>query len=85
MHNFMWNWSAIKIFLIDSQLTPTAESANLNIDVCKFESLQKDESRAQSADSLKLMKNLEFLTNNAKCFCYSRGAQPVDRDLPVDL
>jgi len=30
--------------------------------MCKFESLQKDESRAQSADSSKAYKNLVLLT-----------------------
>jgi len=30
------------------------ESSYLNTDICKFESPQKDESRSQSADSLKV-------------------------------
>jgi len=36
--------------LIDSLLAPIVESTYLNTDVCKFESSQEDESRAQSAD-----------------------------------
>jgi len=34
-------------------LTPIAESTYVNVDMCKFESSQKDENRAQSTDSLK--------------------------------
>jgi len=37
--------------LIDSLLTLIVESTYLNIDMCKFESSQNDENRAQSVDS----------------------------------
>jgi len=39
--------------LIDSLLTPIVEGTCLNIDMRKFESSQKDESKAQSTDSAK--------------------------------
>jgi len=51
MRNFTWNRLPIKNVLIDSLLTPIVESTHLNIDMCMFESSQKDKSRAQSADS----------------------------------
>ena len=37
--------------------TATVESAYLNMDICKSEPSQKDESRAQSVDSSKAYKN----------------------------
>jgi len=43
--------------LIDSLLTPIVESTYLNRDMCKFESLQKDESRWKSTDSSKAYRN----------------------------
>jgi len=43
----------IKNLLINSLLTPIMESTYLNRDMCKFETLQKDESRWQSTDSSK--------------------------------
>jgi len=50
MRNFTWNRFPIKNLLNDSLLTPIVGSTYLDIDMCKFESSQKDESRAQSAD-----------------------------------
>jgi len=43
--------------------TPIAESTYLNRDMCKFESLQKAESRWQSTDSLEAYRN----TSAFKC------------------
>jgi len=57
MCNFMWNHFPIKNLLIDSLLTPVVESTYLNRDMCKIESSQKDESRAQSTDFLKAYRN----------------------------
>jgi len=51
MLNFTWNRFPIKNLLIDSLLTPIVESTYLNMDMCTFESSQKDESRVQSTDS----------------------------------
>ena len=48
---FTWNRFPIIILLIISLFTPIVESSYLNIDMCKFESSQKDESRKQSHDS----------------------------------
>jgi len=42
------------------------KTSYLNTDVCKFEPSQKDESRAQSADSSKVYSKL--ITFNV-CFC----------------
>ena len=56
MRNFTWNRFPIKHLLIDSLLTPIVE--NLNRDMCKFESSQKDESRWQSTDSSKAYRNI---------------------------
>ena len=53
----------IKNLLIDSLLTPIVERTNLNKDMCKFESSQKDESRWQLTDSLKAYRN----TSAFKC------------------
>ena len=49
-------------FFIDSLLLSLAERSYLNTDMCKFESLQKDERRGQSADSssLKPIENVEL-------------------------
>jgi len=43
--------------LIDSLLLPIVECTHLNMDMCKFESSQKDESRVQSTDSSKVYRN----------------------------
>jgi len=51
MRNFTWNRFSFKILLIDLFLNPIVDHTYLNIDVYKFESSQKDESRAQSAES----------------------------------
>ena len=53
MRNFTWNWFPLKKLLMDSLLSPIVKSTYLNVDMCKFESSQKDESRAQSVDSSK--------------------------------
>jgi len=64
MRNFTWrNWFPIKILLIDSLLTPIVESTDLNRDMCKFESSQKDKSRWQSTDSSKAYRS----TSACKC------------------
>jgi len=57
MHNFTWNRFPIKKLLIDSLLTPSVEITYLNIDMCKLESSQKGESRAESTDSSKAYRN----------------------------
>jgi len=62
MRNFTWNRFPIKNLLIDSLLTPIVESTYLNGDMCKFEALQKDESRAQSTDSSKAYRTLVLLS-----------------------
>ena len=49
--SFTWSRFPIKILLIISLFTPIVESTYLSIDMCKFESSQKDESRTQSSDS----------------------------------
>jgi len=49
----MLNQFLIKILLINSLLSPILESTYLNTSMCKFELLQKDESKAQLADSSK--------------------------------
>jgi len=36
------------------------ESSDLNADMCKFESSQKDESRVRSADSSQATENIEL-------------------------
>jgi len=46
----------LKNLLIDSLLALTVESRYLNIDMCKFEPSQNNESRVQSADSSKEMQ-----------------------------
>jgi len=51
MRSVTRNRLPIKIFQIDSLLVPHVESSYMNIDMCKSESSQKNESRAQSADS----------------------------------
>jgi len=61
MRNFTWNRFPIKNLLIESFLSPIMESTYLNSDMCKFESLQKDESRWQSTDSLKAYRNTSAL------------------------
>ena len=48
--------------LIDSFFAHIVESTYLNIDMCKLESSQKDESRTQSADSSKAYKKLVVFT-----------------------
>jgi len=51
----------LTILLLDSLLTSLVESTYFNkCCVCKFESLQKDESRAQLAKPGKLAKKLTF-------------------------
>ena len=75
MRNFTWNQFPIKNLLIDSLLTPIAESTYLNRDMCQFESPQKDESRWQSTDSSKAYRNtsafkciLKYITSDTqKC------------------
>jgi len=58
MRNFMWNWFPIENLLINSLLTPIMKSTYM----CKVESLQKDESRAQSADLLKTCRKPRAFT-----------------------
>jgi len=53
MRSVTWNRSPIKKFVIDSLLLSLVEWSYVNTDMRKFESLQKDESRAQSTDSSK--------------------------------
>ena len=54
MYSFTWNrFPIFKNIAIDSLLAFNVESTYLNTDISKFESSQKDESRAMSADSLK--------------------------------
>ena len=48
-----WNRFSVKKLPIDSLLISYVVSSYLNTDMCNFESSQKDESRAQSADSSK--------------------------------
>jgi len=57
MRNFTWNRFPIKNLLINFLLTPIVELAYFNVDVCKFESSQLDETRAQSTDSSKACRN----------------------------
>jgi len=57
MRNFTWNRFPIKNLLIDSLLIPIVVNTHLNIDMCKFELSQKDESGWQSTDSLKAYRN----------------------------
>ena len=66
MRNFTWNRFPIKNLLIDSLLTPIVESTYLNRDMCKFDSSQKDESRAQSPDSSKAYRNTSAFKCQAK-------------------
>jgi len=49
---FTWNLLPINL-LIDSLLAPIVQGTYLHIDMRKFESSQKDESRTQSVDSSK--------------------------------
>jgi len=53
----------IKDLLIESLLTPNVESTYLNRDMCKFESSQKDESRAQPTDYSKAYRNTSAFKN----------------------
>ena len=53
MRSFAWNRFPIQTFQIHSLLILNVKSSCLNTDMCKFESSQKGESRAQSADSSK--------------------------------
>jgi len=53
MRSVAWNRFPTKNLQIDSNSSPCVESSYLYTDMCKFESSQKDESRAQSADSSK--------------------------------
>ena len=69
MRNFTWNRFPIKSLLIDSLFTPIVESAYLNRDMCKFEPLQKDESRWQSTDSSKAYRN----TSAFKCYLLTKN------------
>jgi len=62
MSNFTWNQFPIKILVIVSLLTPIMDNTYLNVDMCKFESLQKDESRAQLTDSSKHAEKLVLLS-----------------------
>jgi len=47
-------------------LTPIVESTYFNMDMCKFESPQKEESRARSADSSKAYTKLSAF----ECHCF---------------
>jgi len=60
----MLNQFPIKKFLIDSLLSPVVESTYLNMDMCKFASSQKDESRVQSANSSKTYRKPEVFNCN---------------------
>ena len=55
-----WNRFPLKNLLIDSLFISFVESSYLNIEMYKFESSRKDESRAQSADSLKAYSKPSF-------------------------
>ena len=66
----------LKICLIDSLLTPIAESTYLNRDMCKFESSQKDESRWQSTDSSKAYRNTSAFKCKKHCLALSVSRTP---------
>jgi len=77
MRNFTWNRFPIKNLLIDSLLTPIAESTYLNRDMCKFESSQKDESRWQSTDSSKAYRKTSAFT------CFQQKWKKAGWDLQI--
>jgi len=53
MRSFNWNRFPTKNVQVDHLLNTIVESTHLNINMCKFESSPKDESRLLSADSSK--------------------------------
>jgi len=57
----------IKHLVIHSLLTQIVESTYLNINMCKFESSQNYESRAQSVDSSKACRKPSAF--NCYCIC----------------
>jgi len=75
MCNFTWDRLPIKNLLIDSLLTPIVESTYLNRDMCKLESLQKDESRWHSTDSSKAHRN----TSAFKCLINYQPSRDGDQ------
>jgi len=61
------------------------ESSYLNTDMCKFESSQKDESRAQSADFSKANRKLGAL-NRVNCkLLYRKAQQHGQQDCVVQI
>ena len=65
-----WNKQGIKIFFIDSLLITPVEWSYLNTDMHKFETSQKEESRAQSADSSKAYRKLSRAFNCPLFACF---------------
>jgi len=62
VRNVVWNWSLLKKIVNRFNSVAFVEISYLNADMCKFESLQKEDSRAQSADSSKAYNKLWAVT-----------------------